>query len=281
MHSMGESCLRSEKGWLFVRHSEIYAGRGAIVFIHGLGDSGLAFAEAFDRPELDTFNLIAFDLLGFGRSSAAMDGDYSFRSQAKRIWRALDQFKVHAFTLVGHSMGGDLATLMTSWDDKARVRSLVNIEGNLTPDDLFISSQADEAAGRGEFLEWFHQDFAETTILAGWGQSWPSCRRYFSSLMFCRPAAFRDSARELVQRNGVAPISRASGIGALFCSLNVPKVFCWGEKSLPEAGATRQLLDSEAIPHKSFANAFHWVMMDQPKELYSFLGAFCKEHERG
>ncbi len=40
-----------------------------IVFLHGLGESSLCYAEAFANKALRDFSLLAFDLPGFGRSS--------------------------------------------------------------------------------------------------------------------------------------------------------------------------------------------------------------------
>lgn len=271
---MRELYLKLGGDCLFVRHSAIHADRSTLVFIHGLGESGLSFAEAFDRPELACFNLIVPDLIGFGRSSGATERDYSFKTQADRLGKALDHLGVGKVTLVGHSMGGDLATLMAAWDGIGKVKSLVNVEGNLTPEDLFISSQAAAAADRGQLAEWLYRDFGQVTVLEKWGRKRASCRRYYASLMFCHSEAFSDSARELVDRNRAAAGTKISEIGALFSALSIPKVFCWGVESLAEK--TRQLLDSGgAIPHRKFEDASHWVMVDQAGEFYPFLERFC------
>ena len=270
-----EKHLHLDSGRLFVRYSSIQRGRPSLVFLHGLGDSGLSFSEAFDRPELAAFNLIVPDLLGFGRSSAALDGDYSFAAQAERTWRAVDFLGVETVTLVGHSMGGDLATLMAFWDCRERVKSLVNVEGNLTPRDLFISSKAAEAADRGRFGEWFSTKFAQETVLESWGQRWPSCRRYYESLLFCHQDAFRESARELVRRNGPIPGSLASEMGALFRFLHLPKVFCWGGKSNLARRTQRFLAEMDSQQKERFANAGHWLTADQPEKFYAFLARFC------
>lgn len=276
MATATETSLRLDYCSLFVRHSAIQRGRRSLVFLHGLGDSGRAFSEAFERPELAGFNLIVPDLVGFGQSSGALDGDYSFATQAERLWRALDSLGVETVTLVGHSMGGDLATLMAFWDRGERVRSLVSVEGNLTPRDLFISSKAAESADQGRFEEWLPK-FAQETVLASWGEKWPSYRRYYESLLFCHQDAFRESARELVRRNGPVPGSLASEMGALYRSLSLPRVFCWGAESL--AAETQQLLIAAGIHNKRFDQASHWLMVDQPEELYPFLQEFCERQK--
>jgi hypothetical protein len=107
------------------------------------------------------------------------------------------------------------------------------------------------------------------------GRNWPSCRRYFASLLFCRPEAFRDSARELVKHNGEALESRVSEIGNLFSSLSIPKVFCWGTENLD--GTSKQPPRLAASQQQAFAGASHWVMVDRAEEFYPFLREFCEK----
>ena len=41
--------------------------------------------------------------------------------------------------MIGHSMSADLATLMAAGDTGRRIRCLINVEGDLTPHDIFFS----------------------------------------------------------------------------------------------------------------------------------------------
>jgi pimeloyl-ACP methyl ester carboxylesterase len=70
---MKEDYIELEDGWFSVRHSGLHQGLPTLLFIHGLGESGLCFNEAFDFPEMKAFNLIVPDMLGYGRSSASGD----------------------------------------------------------------------------------------------------------------------------------------------------------------------------------------------------------------
>jgi hypothetical protein len=49
-------------------------------------------------------------------------------------------------------MGADTATLLAK---DYKFKGLVHIEGNITGDDLFITSQARNAVELGRFSEWF------------------------------------------------------------------------------------------------------------------------------
>ena len=278
---MKESFVPVREGQMFVRHSgneNVPAGRIAIVWIHGLGDSSLCFLDAFSRSELRDFALIAPDMLGFGKSSPASDGDYSFDAQITRLWQVCDYFGIRSPCLVGHSMGGDIATFMAAAAENHRVRSLINAEGDLTSDDLFISSQAVEAAGRGDFERWFRDDFMQRTVLQRWAPEWPACYRYYASLWFCRPEAFLASAEEVCMRNTDVPGWDFSRVGRLFTSVAIPKLYCWTDKGL--SPRSRSVL-SVGVRNVRFENSFHWMMIDASDAFYATVAAFLREHARG
>jgi hypothetical protein len=49
-----EHLVDVEDGWLFFPHSEVRKSRPVLLFIHGLGESGLCFKEAFESvPMID------------------------------------------------------------------------------------------------------------------------------------------------------------------------------------------------------------------------------------
>ena len=83
-----------------------WAGTGTpIVALHGLFDCSLGWehvAAAAKRP------CVAFDLPGFGRS--AMPAENRFGSYADDILCGLDILGVQSFSVVGHSLGGAVAT---------------------------------------------------------------------------------------------------------------------------------------------------------------------------
>ncbi len=150
---------------------------------------------------------------------------------------------------------------------------MVNVEGDLTHHDTFISSQAVAAADRGDFLSWFQNDFQEDLVRQRWGSKWESCRRYFDSLSLCQPEAFLANAREILTRNKARNGRDDSEIGEMFASLRLPKIFCWGNESLnPE---TRSYLkNNSAIPSRCFEGAFYWPMIDRRRAFYRFLRSF-------
>jgi pimeloyl-ACP methyl ester carboxylesterase len=271
---MPETTLELPDGSLFLRHTVLEKRRATLFFVHGLGESGLCFSEAFEAGRLPGFNLVAPDLLGYGRSSRASNEDYRFDSHVRRLWKVVDELGVQSLCVIGHSLGGDLATLMATSQEGNRIQGLVNVEGNLTPDDAFISRRVVAAEERGDFLRWFREDFMEGLVSKKWGKKWPSCRRYYASLELCRPEAFLANADEARARSLPLPGRRESSIGAVFAELEIQKVFCWGAESLSEK--TRQFLQAAKIPDHRIDRAFHWPMIDQPDEFYAVVREFAE-----
>lgn len=273
-----ESLIKIFDDYVFLRHNSILPDRPTLLFIHGLGDSGKSFQEALEDTRFDMFNILVPDLAGYGRSSASTD--YSFGAHTNRLWNLIEslesqeRIKIERLIAVGHSLGGDITTLFCNSDRKGKVRKFVNIEGDITQFDLFISGQAVEAANRGEFKEWFESVFMEQKIYAELGNQYESCRRYYASLHFARQHAFLANARELYDRNTSVEGEYKSEIGRIYCSLKIPKVFCYGTKSI--SPKTVRFLERMGLERKSFPGASHWLMVDAKEEFYSFLHDYAR-----
>jgi len=88
------------------------AGDGPpIVLIHGIGDNSLVWAEAMADLS-SSFTVIAPDLLGHGRSDKPR-ADYSVAAYANGLRDLLTVLGYERVTLVGHSLGGGVATQFT------------------------------------------------------------------------------------------------------------------------------------------------------------------------
>ena len=269
---MIETIFKEEREFNYIRHNKIAQGRATLLFLHGLGESGQCFLEVFENGRFDNCNIIVPDLIGYGKSSEFVNGDYGFETHIEKLLKIIEYFKIHHLIVIGHSMGGDIATLFCASDKNNKIVKLVNIEGGITQYDLFISQEAVNAAEAGNFTHWFHDEFMTATVLENWGQKYSSCKRYHSSLRDCNPEAFLANARELCQRNTALPGKYKSETGRIYCSLSIPKVFCYGTESVPSG--TLDFLKESKLKRQAFDGAFHWLMIDRAKEFYSFLYDF-------
>lgn len=120
----GGNIVRLEGGDLFYKEAGD-RDDPAIVLLHGFACS----QRWWDRvaPELSRRGLrvIRFDLLGHGNSEMPRDG-YAPDEQARRVAAALRKLRVRRATVVGHSMGGTVASALVE-EEPRLVRRLAVI----------------------------------------------------------------------------------------------------------------------------------------------------------
>jgi pimeloyl-ACP methyl ester carboxylesterase len=83
-------------------------GKPPILLIHGFVSSVYTFNRLMPLL-INNFSVIAIDLPGFGRSEKSKTFIYSFANYAKLIDECLQYFKLKNVTIIGHSMGGQIA----------------------------------------------------------------------------------------------------------------------------------------------------------------------------
>ncbi len=119
-----------------------------LILLHGWMDTGDTFQFLVDAmPARHTF--VAPDWRGFGRSEWPADG-YWFPDYYGDLDALLDRFSPGApVTLIGHSMGGNIATLYAGIRPE-RVRRVVCIEG-------FGLARTHPEQAPGRYREWLRQ----------------------------------------------------------------------------------------------------------------------------
>lgn len=96
-----------------------------VVLLHGFAGS-MHWWDAVTPALAVRYHVIRFDLLGHG-GAAKPSGGYSMEHQAKLVDEALAQLGVHRALLVGHSMGGLVATALAG-RDRALAAGIVLID---------------------------------------------------------------------------------------------------------------------------------------------------------
>ena len=237
------------------------ASGDTLLWIHGLGESGLCFERLLRDPRLARFHHVCPDLSGYGRSPWP-EQPLSLQEHGQSalgVVRAVvgDDRPV---TLIGHSMGGVIGQMVCEQNPE-RVTTFVNVEGNLSLGDCGYSSRAQPFS-----LEQFeHHGYDQVgTQIEDAGVSDPAHRSYAASYRLCRPAAFHRNATELVD------LSRTETLAARFARLPHPKAFAQGR---PDGAPPRstELLVSEGIAARIFEPAGHWPFIDQPDAFLDWL----------
>lgn len=116
--------------------NKIRANTAPVVFFHGL------FGSLSDPTMLAHFGerrILAPDLLGYGEYKLSNVSSLSLIDQAEHVLAFMDLNSVKQANLVGHSVGGAVAAVLAIRHPE-RVKSLISVEGNMSPPDAFWSA---------------------------------------------------------------------------------------------------------------------------------------------
>lgn len=86
------------------------ASAPAVVLLHGKNFSGAYWKTTANTLAASGYRVIIPDQVGFGKSSKPLDFQYSFQELARLTHALLSELGVERAAIVGHSMGGMLAT---------------------------------------------------------------------------------------------------------------------------------------------------------------------------
>ena len=104
-----------------------------LLLVHGLFGS---LSAPFVVDAFGSRRTLAPDLLGYGALAHEDVSGLRLEDQADHLAGVLDDEGVERADVAGHSVGGAVAVLLAARHPD-RVRTLVSVEGNLTPPDAF------------------------------------------------------------------------------------------------------------------------------------------------
>jgi len=246
-------------------HSPLANSRPTLLFIHGLGDSHVNYLQYLSSDLSKHFNVLIPDLLGYGNSSSA--GDYSFQHQIQGIVDHLDflegttKIKFNDIIMIAHSMGGIHGTLLCESIIKYSIKGFINVEGSVTQYGSFISENMVNALKTKIFNDWF-ADFKKNIHF----------RPYRAAVESCQPEAFHQNAAEMYEICHASSGKFTNSIGKKFASLNMHKVYCYGDFICKE---TLEFLNENNVPLKYIPAKTHFVLVECPNEVIQFIEKFC------
>jgi pimeloyl-ACP methyl ester carboxylesterase len=224
-----------------------------IVWIHGLGESSVSFDPV--AKMLDGFTHVLPDLPGYGRSPWGY-APMGLEAQAARLSTWLGERP--PAIVIGHSMGGVLATLIA---ERTRVRAVINIDGNISHADCTFSGPAalftaDDFAHRGfrAMRDDVYRKGVDDLPLRG----------YHAAMCFASPAVFHRHAGDLVA------MSEREDLAQRFGALNCPSLFIAGVPDGISANS-RLMLERHNVRWVGIEPAGHWVYLDQPEQFIAAL----------
>lgn len=241
--------------------------RPAILYIHGLGESTLPFEDLLAAPPLAGWHQLAPDLPGYGKSLWTPD-PYVLEGHARALGRMLDELEVGRVVLVGHSMGGAIATHFARLLKK-RTAGVLNVEGNVSLADChfsgLVAAQPLEdwlATGLAAFLD---QLYAAASALPA-GEA-AVLRSYAASVHLADPRAIHRNSADLVAA------SRRETLARDLAALGLPVLYAYGAPR-GTGEHSRSLLAAAGIPLLEISPAGHWCYLDQPAAFLDGMLAF-------
>jgi pimeloyl-ACP methyl ester carboxylesterase len=231
-----------------------------VVFLHGFGSSKEDYLDIACQRAFAGHPFLAYDAPGCGETFCEDLPGISIPFLVTTAQAMLDHAGIRRFHLVGHSMGG-LTALLLAHQEPDRVLSFVDIEGNLAPEDCFLSRQifthpSDDDAG---FLE----DFAERARRS----SSSSSALFAASLRHkIRPGAVRGIFQSMVD------LSDRGDLIAKFLTLPCPRMFMYGEENSALSYLAR--LAAENVELAEIPHSGHWPMYANPVAMWERIVAF-------
>lgn len=236
-----------------------------IVFLHGFGSTKEDYADITRYGAFDGHPFLAYDAPGCGETRCSDLSKVSIPFLVETALAALESIRFDRFHLVGHSMGG-LTALMLAHAHPHRVLSFVDIEGNVAPEDCFLSRQILDYPS--EDAQRFFDDFIERTCHA------PA---YASSL-------YSASLRHKVRAAAVPGIFRSmvdlSDNGDLmekFLDLHCPKMFMYGEQNASLSYLSH--IQSRGVRLSEIPRCGHFPMYSNPALMWQEIGKFHAERD--
>ena len=238
---------------VLIRYHENPSTRANVWYIHGFCCSGHLYENVFDSVLVDDFSIYMPDFPGFGATPpvspphTVADSALLLSDLIRRVGGDRPVF------LLSHSLGGIVGT-ETALTLGRSVRGYVSVEGNLTRQDAFLTGLSVDFDDAGAFYDHL------AGIFLPMAQADPALRRFAAGFLSADPDSVLAWGKSCAEATG------ETQAGDTFRTLEIPTLFVWGEKSLPEM--SREYIERHGMNHLSFANAGHNVMVDEPEGFY-------------
>jgi pimeloyl-ACP methyl ester carboxylesterase len=234
--------------------------RVPLVFLHGFGSTKEDYADVALLAAFDGRPVFAYDAPGCGESTCQDLSAISVPFLVRTAQAALAAAGIERFHLVGHSMGG-LTALLLAGEEPSRVASFVDIEGNVAPEDCFLSRQIVTHAAPDP--DAFFDGFIERARrLPATGSA-----LYAASLRHkVRPGAVRPIFESMVEHSDHGDLLRR------FLGLPFPRMFMYGAEN---AGLTYlETLAAGGVELAEIPRCGHFPMYSNAVEMWSRIAAF-------
>ena len=231
-----------------------------IVFLHGFGSTKEDYGDIVRHGAFAEHPFLAYDAPGCGDTYCADLARISIPFLVNTALAMLEHVGFERFHLVGHSMGG-LTALMLAHAHPDRVLSFVDIEGNIAPEDCFLSRQIvnhpDSDAERffDAFIERTHGAPAYASTL------------YATSLRHkVRAGAVRGIFQSMVE------LSDHGALMEKFLALPCPKMFMYGSQNA--SLSYLKSIEAQGVELSEIPDCGHFPMYSNPVLMWQEISRF-------
>ncbi len=239
-------------------------GSVPVVFIHSLAGNTQQWSAQLSHIRT-TRRAVALDLRGHGQSSSPANSDYAIESMAQDVQTVIDQLGIEEFNLVGHSMGGSVASAYAgAYPQRVAGLLLVDPSGDSTQMPVEEVQQylgALESEAYSNVVEGYWSQ-----ILTGSTETTQAKVR--QDLRDTSKATVVGVFKELFKYNPVPALERYDG----------PKLSVI--TSLNKTPFSVHNLVSD-LPHKMITRTGHWLQLDKPKEFNRIMDDFLVSVDNG
>ncbi|AQH01438.1 alpha/beta hydrolase [Burkholderia sp. KK1] len=239
--------------------------KAPVLFLHGFGSTKEDYADIVRHSEFEGRAFAAYDAPGCGETVCADLGNVNIPFLVKAALAVADHFNFERFHLVGHSMGG-LTSLMLSAQLPQRVLSFTDIEGNIAPEDCFLSRQIDQYPANSAAQ--FFDDFIDRALHA------PA----FASALYA--ASLRHKVRaEAVPGifNSMVELSDTGDLMRKFLELPFPCMFMYGEQNSNLSYLS--YIEREGVELAEIPHCGHFPMYSNPVVMWKAIADFIERAE--
>lgn len=233
------------------------SGATPVVFVHSLAGNTNQWSAQLHHVR-KTRRAMALDLRGHGNSAPPADGDYSIEALVSDVHTAVEELALSRFVLVGHSMGGVVATAYAAaHGERVDGLMLVDPSGDSTqmPEEQIAQILgALQSDGYAQFIEgYWRYMMAEST---------------------------EATVNQVLADLSSTPMDTVVGIMmALFSYDPKPALFAYDGPQLSvvtPANDTPIALHrcKPTLPYEIVTAAGHWLQIDKPEEFNQILDRF-------
>jgi pimeloyl-ACP methyl ester carboxylesterase len=243
-----------------IRYWDVSGAEPVRLYLHGLGRSSSAWVPVAFHPFVGGHRTVLVDFLGFGFSDKPNEFDYTIESHADVTIRLIDALGLGSCEVLGHSLGGTVATLIASRRPDL-VSALVLSEANLDPGGGPMA-QGVVARTEREYVESGYEDDLDQLKERARKENGPVFPTVIGMQESAAPWAIYRSARSVVEMT--SPTTRQ-----LLVDLKIPRTFLVGQwtveaESKPASGEDGSGLENTGVEVIVVPRAGHAMLYQNP-----------------